>query len=140
LKGFYISKSRKSIPFTAAINDSDVVAIYFTGFSASLAQANIGNGYMLHVTKQSFEDFKSRVLDKNVEWTNATIMPDKVNVTVPGKWVRVDGEKKTVITGDERPEVFDGATKGYGGSRKHNHRKPTKRRRSRRVYRKTKKN
>jgi hypothetical protein len=89
---------------------------------------------MLHVTKQSFEDFKSRVLDKNVEWTNATIMPDKRNVTVPGKWIRV-------ITGDERPEVFDGATKGYyGGSRKHNHRKPTKRRRSRRVYRKTKKN
>ena len=93
---------------------------------------------MLHVTKESFEDFKSRVLDKNVEWTNATIIPN-VNVNVPGKWIRVDGEKKTVITGDEDLEVYNRAIK-YGGSRKHTHRKPTKRRRSRRVYRKTKKN
>jgi hypothetical protein len=140
LKGFYTSKKGTLIPFTAVFN-SGVVGILFTGFSASLAQANIGNGYMLHVTNQSFEDFKSRVLDKpDVEWTNATIMPGNVNVNVPGTWRSDDGNKKTVITGDEETKVFDRAIKGYGGSRKHTHRKPTKRRRTRRVYRKPKKN
>ena len=83
---------------------------------------------MMHVTKQSFEDFKSRVLDKNVEWTNATIMPDNVDVNIPGTW-----------RSDE-----DIVTSYQGGKPKHNrrftHRKPTKRRRSRRVYRKPKKN
>ncbi len=110
------------------INDSGVVGIFLNGFSSSLAEAIKGNGKMMHVTKQSFEDFKSRVLDKNVEWTNATIMPDNVNVNIPGTW-----------------QSDEDIVRSYeGGKPKHNrrttHRKPTKRRRSRRVYRKPKKN
>jgi len=134
------------IKFTAIYSDSDnlqSVAFTFTETTQSIRKlSNVGIGGMFHVTKDSFNDFISNVLNKGVGW-NAEIvnMPHNTKVLIPGTWRSDDGNKKNVITGDEMPEVFGGATKGYyGGSRKHTHRKPTKRRRSRRVYRKTKKN
>jgi hypothetical protein len=139
LEGFYTSKSGIQIPFTAFAH-KDCVAIILekpVGQLAAISQHS--RGQILHITRESFEDLKSNVLDKDVNWTNVKHI--RFAETVPGTWRSDDGNKTKVITGYEEPEVFDSAIKGYyGGSRKHNHRKPTKRRRSRRVYRKPKKN
>lgn len=130
LKGVYTSKSGFQIPFTAKKSDPGIVTFILENNSSGIKEATGGAGYVMDVTEQSFTDFKEKVLNKDVNWTNVKHI--RFANIVPGTW--------RSITGDEDSEVFNKAIKGYGGSRKHNHRKPTKRRRSRRVYRKTKKN
>lgn len=112
----------KPIEFTAINSDnSESVMFTFTGATQLIRQlSNVGNGGMFHVTKDSFNDFKSRVLDKNVEWK--AVMPSKT-VLIPGTW----SSKQATVGGIRRARSSKSS-------------KPTKRRRSRRVYRKPKKN
>jgi hypothetical protein len=121
LKGFYTSKKGKLIPFIVIKSDTGVTII-LKGVSEGLAQATSLNGTSINVTTKSFEDFKKNVLDKDKQWTNVKYI--QLASIVPGTW-RSDDD---IVSSYE------------GGKPKHTHRKPTKRRRSRRVYRKTKKN
>ena len=114
----------KPIEFTAINSDnSESVMFTFTGATQLSRQlSNVGNGGMFHVTKDSFNDFKSSVLNKNNQW-KAVIFPSNMKVLIHGTW----SSKQATVGGIRRARSSKSS-------------KPTKRRRSRRVYRKPKKN
>lgn len=97
-----------------------VIIVFVNGPWKEVAEATGGNGHTINVTRESFNDFISNVLDKDVKWK--AVMSSK-KVLIPGTW----SSKQATVGGSRRAR-----------SSKSN--KPTKRRRSRRVYRKTKKN
>lgn len=127
LNGIYTSNSGLPIPFTAFNGRPGVVIIWLEGSVSAFSRIS-GHGDRLYVTEESFEKFKSNVLDKEgVEWKGFSHVTNVPNV--PGTWQ----SNKSIVDSYE------------GGKPKRNRpssrRRPTKRRRSRRnVNRKTKKN
>lgn len=127
LEGVYTSESGKKFLFDAITGNPKIVIIAF------LEDPGFGN--LLSVTEDSFNKFKSEVLDKNVEWTGAErrIIEDRkvkfVYENIPGTWRRNDDKVNSIKGGKPKR------------NRLSSRRKPTKRRRSRRnLNRKTKKN
>lgn len=122
LNGIYTLNGNQ-IKFSA-INGSPergVAIVFENGPWEEIHKVDGGNGYLFYVTPKSFQDFKSRVFDKNVQWN--AVLSSKKEVLIPGTW----SPNQANVGGIRRARSSKSS-------------KPTKRRRSRRVYRKTKKN
>jgi hypothetical protein len=115
------------IPFSADLVPG--VGVFFTLEAHTPEFQKIsGVSYRLIVTEKSFEKFKSKVLDKDVEWKDLVQIID-VPDGIPGTWQSNKSKVKSYEGGKPKR------------NRPSSRRRPTKRRRSRRnVNRKTKKN
>jgi hypothetical protein len=88
-KGTYLTQSRILLPFNAIIFDKKVL-IALDGRSGGIASSNLltgmaMDGQIFWVDLEEFENFKTNIVDKNVNWIVINRLGEKV--TLPGFWI-----------------------------------------------------